>query len=126
MWCKGEDTILQPFFVCGGYFEQKQKWWVTWEGIYYVWVNSGQVLRYEKHAMKEKPLIDASFFDLILVVGWMAVIVSKSEVPTAGHQWCSGNITAFQAVALGSIPGWCIYYCHIAQRQNQLPVLLPP
>ena len=23
------------------------------------------------------------------------------------HQWCSGNITAFQAVALGSIPGWC-------------------
>ena len=24
------------------------------------------------------------------------------------HQWCSGNITAFQAFALGSIPGWCI------------------
>ena len=23
------------------------------------------------------------------------------------HQWCSGNINAFQAFALGSIPGWC-------------------
>ena len=23
------------------------------------------------------------------------------------HQWCSGNISAFQALALGSIPGWC-------------------
>ena len=22
-------------------------------------------------------------------------------------QWCSGNINAFQAFALGSIPGWC-------------------
>jgi hypothetical protein len=22
------------------------------------------------------------------------------------RQWCSGNIAAFQAVALGSIPGW--------------------
>ena len=25
-----------------------------------------------------------------------------------GHQWCSGNINAFQAFALGSIPGWCM------------------
>ena len=23
------------------------------------------------------------------------------------HQWCSGNINAFQAFALGSISGWC-------------------
>ena len=26
------------------------------------------------------------------------------------HQWCSGNINAFQAFALGSIPGWCISF----------------
>ena len=26
------------------------------------------------------------------------------------HQWCSGNINAFQAFALGSIPGWCITF----------------
>jgi hypothetical protein len=31
------------------------------------------------------------------------------------RQWCSGNIAAFQAVALGSIPGWrkLIYFFYI-------------
>ena len=27
------------------------------------------------------------------------------------HQWCSGNINAFQEFALGSIPGWCNKFC---------------
>ena len=28
------------------------------------------------------------------------------EKQISKRQWCSGNIAAFQAVALGSIPGW--------------------
>ncbi len=36
------------------------------------------------------------------------------------HQWCSGNINAFQAFALGSIPGWCISFSSFASSQENI------
>jgi hypothetical protein len=35
------------------------------------------------------------------IIGWDTIYTSNK------HHWCSGNINAFQAFALGSIPGWC-------------------
>ena len=37
------------------------------------------------------------------------IIIYNEPKNFQGHQWCSGNIKAFQAFALGSIPGWCIF-----------------
>ena len=38
------------------------------------------------------------------------VLVSSNLTVVVEHAWCSGNITAFQAVAPGSIPGVCKKY----------------
>ena len=41
------------------------------------------------------------------------------------HQWCSGNINAFQAFALGSIPGWCnpfLCHCKIIRFQYRISI----
>ena len=35
------------------------------------------------------------------------IIIFDDDLSTQEHHWCSGNINAFQAFALGSIPGWC-------------------
>ena len=43
---------------------------------------------------------------VLCVCLWFYIIVSVC-LETCKHQWCSGNINAFQAFALDSISGWC-------------------
>ena len=53
-------------------------------------------------------------FDVVWLccVGWCQYVIIVCMWWDIGHkhQWCSGNINAFQAFALGSIPGWCNVY----------------
>lgn len=46
-------------------------------------------------------------------------MILKSKCPLMyKHHWCSGNIVAFQAIALGSIPGWCSVSPFYARRAD--------
>jgi hypothetical protein len=52
-------------------------------------------------------------------------VVTVASKRDQAHHWCSGNIVAFQAIALGSIPGWCIFAFWQTSIHRWTPSLFP-